>query len=121
MLPATQTVYRVTLPFQKHFHIHISLAPHDNLRGKREGDDNSILPMETRKVKNLVQGHTAKDSKLNSVQLTSNDHHPQVFPHDTTHTENWQNKQKKKITCIYQGKKSISEVNLVQIFMSPIK
>ena len=62
------------------------------------------------------------DSKLSSVQLTPMITIPKYF-HDTTHTENKakQAKKKKKITCIYQGKKSISEVNLVQIFMSPIK
>ena len=48
---------------------------------------------------------------------------PKYF-HGTTHTENkakQAKKKKKKIAHMYQGEKQTSEVNLVQIFMSPIK
>ena len=110
-----------TLPFQKHYQIHISLALHATLRGKWEGD-NSILPMETRKVKNLVQGHTAKWQQTKLSSADSSDHHPQVFPWYHPHRKHGKtSKKKKKITHIYQGKKWISEVNLVHIFISRIK
>ena len=43
------------------------------------------------------------------------------YVHGTTHTENKAKQAKKKIAHMYQGEKRTSEVNLVQIFMSPIK
>lgn len=60
------------------------------------------------------------DSKLNSVQLTPMITIPKYF-HDTTHTENKAKQAKKKKSLVYIRGKSISKVNLVQIFMSPIK